>query len=309
MSELMRDLHYVRAYIDDVAILSTTTWEDHLEKVDIVLTRLEDAGLKVNGLKSFFGRKEFEYLGYVLTPDGVKPIQKKIQAVLDIAAPKNVKQLRSFLGIVNYYRDMWIRRSHILAPLNALNRKGVKWRWGQVEQRAFDNIKRVMAKETLLHYPDFNQPFEIHTDASKYQIGAVITQNNKPIAFYSRKLRDGQHNYTTTERELLAIVETLKEFRTILLGHKIKVYTDHKNLTFTQFNTERVLRWRMVLEEYGPELIYIKGPDNVVADALSRLELIDVDEEDASDAKKTSPTAKLSTNNNKAVMKSLLTTI
>ena len=105
--------------------------------------------------------------------------------------------------------------------------------------------------------PDFNKTFEIHTDASHRQIGAIITQDNKPIAFYSRKLRDGQHNYTTTERELLAIVETLKEFWTILLGQRIKVYTDHKNLTFTQFNTERVLRWRMVLEEYGPELIYI----------------------------------------------------
>ena len=135
-----------------------------------------------------------------------------------------------------------------------------------------------MAKETLLHYPDFNKPFEIHTDASHTQLGAVITQDNKPIAFYTRKLRNGQHNYTTTERELLAIVETLKEFRTILLGQQIKIYTDHKNLTFTQFNTERVLRWRMVLEEYGPELIYIKGQDNVVADALSRLDLIPDDE-------------------------------
>ena len=281
MSGLMCDLEYVRAYIDDVAILSTTTWEDHLEKVDKVLTRLGTAGLKINGLKSFFGRKEFEYLGYMLTPNGVKPIQKKVKGMLAIAPPKNLKQLRSFLGMVNYYRDMWIRRSHILAPLNALTKKGNKWHWGETEQRAFDNIKRVMAKETLLHYPDFNKPFEIHTDASHYQIGAVITQDNKPVAFYTRKLRDGQHNYTTTERELLAIVETLKEFRTILLGQQIKIYTDHKNLTFSQFNTERVMRWRMVLEEYGPELIYIKGPDNIVADALSRLDLIPEPSDDA----------------------------
>ena len=274
MSDLMHDLEYVRAYIDDVAILTKGTWAEHLEKVDIVLTRLGDAGLKVNGLKSFFGRKEFEYLGYVLTPEGVKPIESKVQKILDIAPPKNIKQLRSFLGMVNYYRDMWIRRSHILAPLNALNKKGRKWTWGETEQKAFDDIKRVMSKETLLHYPDFNKTFEIHTDASNYQLGAVITQDNKPIAFYSRRLRDGQHNYTTTERELLAIVETLKEFRTILLGQKIKIFTDHKNLTFSQFNTERVMRWRMVLEEYGPELVYIKGHDNVVADALSRLDLL-----------------------------------
>eukprot|EP00980_Cylindrotheca_fusiformis_P020859 scaffold7852_cov76-Cylindrotheca_fusiformis.AAC.1 len=113
MSDLMRDLIFVRAYIDDVAILSKGTWEDHLLKVDTVLTRLEDAGLKVNGLKSFFGRKEFEYLGYILTPDGIKPVQSKVDAMLlNLAPPKTLKQLRSFLGMINYYRDMWIRRSH-----------------------------------------------------------------------------------------------------------------------------------------------------------------------------------------------------
>ena len=86
-------------------------------KVDIVLTRLGNAGLKVNGLKSFFGKKEFEYLGYMLTPSGIKPVQSKVSAIRNLAAPRNVKQLRSFLGMVNYYRDMWMRRSHILAPL------------------------------------------------------------------------------------------------------------------------------------------------------------------------------------------------
>ena len=125
--------------------------------------------------------------------------------------------------------------------MNNLTKKGVKWHWGPEQARAFDNIKRVMAKETLLFYPDFNKEFEIHTDASLKQIGAVIKQDGKPITFYSRKSRDGQHNYTTTECELLAIVETLKEFRTILLGQQIKIYTDHKNLTFTNFNTERVM--------------------------------------------------------------------
>ena len=99
-----------------------------------------------------------------------------------------------------------------------------------------------------------------------------VAQNNKPIAFFSRKLNPAQRRYTTTERELLGIVETLKEFRNILLGHKILVYTDHKNLTYTNFNTDRVMRWRLILEEYGPELIYTKGSTNIVADAFSRLE-------------------------------------
>ena len=137
--------------------------------------------------------------------------------------------------------------------------KQAKWEWTPACQQAFDNIKKVVSRETLLSYPDFNEPFEIHTDASKLQLGAVISQKGKPVAFYSRKLNSAQVNYTTTERELLSIVETLKEFRNILLGQRIKVYTDHKNLTYKKFNTERVMRWRLILEEYGPKLIYIQG--------------------------------------------------
>jgi hypothetical protein len=127
----------------------------------------------------------------------------------------------------------------------------------------------------LLAYPDFNAPFQIYTDACKTQIGAVISQNGKPIAFYSRKMNSEQQNYTTTEKELLSIVATLKEFRNILLGQQITVFTDHKNLTYKNFNTERVMRWRLVLEEFGPCLQYIKGTHNVVANALSRLPIDD----------------------------------
>ena len=127
----------------------------------------------------------------------------------------------------------------------------------------------------LLAYPDFNAPFHIHTDASKNQIGAVISQNNKPIAFYSRKMNNAQRTHTNTEKELLSIVATLKEFQNILLVHQITVYTDHKNLTYKNFNTEHVMRWPLVLEEYGPELISIKGESNVIADAFSHLEIDD----------------------------------
>ena len=127
----------------------------------------------------------------------------------------------------------------------------------------------------MLRYPDFNKPFDIHTDASDVQLGAVISQDNKPIAYYSRKLQPAQRRYTTIERELLSIVETLKEFRNILLGQVIKVHTDHKNLTCTNFNTDRVFRWRLLLEEYGPEIIYIPGEHNTAADALTRLPMAD----------------------------------
>ena len=134
-------------------------------------------------------------------------------------------------------------------------------------------MKTIVSKETLLSYPDFSLPFDVYTDASHTQLGAVICEKDKPIAFYSRKLNPAQTRYTTTERELLAIVETLKEFRNILLGQQIRVFTDHQNLTYKNFNTERVMRWRLILEEFGPELNYIKGEKNIVADALSRLSM------------------------------------
>jgi hypothetical protein len=271
MSDLMTGLEFVRAYIDDILVTTTSDWDDHLDKLDQVLTRLESAGLKINAKKSFFGRSETEYLGFWITRTGISPLPKKVEAITNLDPPKDKKQLRRFIGIVNYYRDMWIRRSDTLAPLNALTCKNTPWQWTAVHQKAFDDMKRIMARETLLAYPNFNLPFDIHTDASHHQLGAVISQNGRPVAFYSRKLNPAQSRYTTTERELLSIVETLKEFRNILLGQQIKIYTDHKNLTHKNFNTERVLRWRLILEEYNPELIYIKRENNVVADALSRL--------------------------------------
>ena len=165
------------------------------------------------------------------------------------------------------------KRSHLLAPLTELTSKKAKWRWTDVHQAAFTEVKRVIARETILAYPDFDKPFDIHTDASQIQLGAVISQEKKPVAFYSRKLTPTQTQYTTTEKELLSIVETLKEFRTILMCQQLVVHTDHKNLTYAKFNSDRVMRWRLYIEEYTPDLQYIPGTKNVVADALSRLEI------------------------------------
>jgi transposase InsO family protein len=277
MSELMQGLEFVRTYIDDLLCLTKGTFEDHLEKIELVFKRLQAAGLRVNATKSFFARPELEYLGYWITRDGIQPVKEKVAAIMKLDEPKTRKELRSFIGIVNYYRDMWIRRSHILAPLAALTSKTTKWHWGEPQRKAFLLAKKVIAREVMLTYPDFNAPFEIHTDASHYQLGAVISQRGKPIAFYSRKLNPAQTRYTTTERELLSIVETLKEYRNILLGQQIEVFTDHKNLVYKHFNTERVMRWRLLIEEFGPKLTYIKGPNNIVADALSRMRLTEAE--------------------------------
>ena len=275
ISNLMCDLEFVRAYIDDLLIISKGDWDEHLNKLEQVFERLRSAGLKVNAKKCSFGTDKLEYLGYLISKQGIQPIPKKIQGILDIDVPKNRKQLRRFVGMINYYRDMWIRRSELLAPLTDLcGKTSKKFEWNDKCQKSFDLIKKLLSKEVLLAYPDFNKTFEIHTDASDLQLGAVISQEGKPIAFYSRKLTPAQTRYTTTEQELLAIVETLKEFRNILLGQKIKIYTDHLNLTHKNFTTNRVMRWRLLIEEYGPEFCYIKGTKNVVADALSRLDMI-----------------------------------
>ncbi len=142
-----------------------------------------------------------------------------MQVVLALNPPNNVKELRHFLGMVQYYQDMWMRRSEMLAPLTDLvgecgekkttrlnKTKKKPWRWDPSHQQAFDNVKAAIAKEAVLAYPDFSKPFEIYTDASSIQLGAVITQDNRPIAFFSRKLSKTQQKYSVTEIELVAIM-------------------------------------------------------------------------------------------------------
>ena len=136
------------------------------------------------------------------------------------------------------------------------------------KQDYFNEIKRIVAHNTLLTYSYFNETLKIHTDASAFQLKAVISQKVKPIAFYSAKLTDVQQRYTETEKELLSIVETLKLFRTILFDQKLRIYTDHKKLTCKNFNTYRVLIRVLILEAYHQEIYYIKGKKKILADAL-----------------------------------------
>ena len=194
INELLGDIEGICAYLDDLLLLSKGSWEDHLERLEEVLQRLKQKGLRVNPLKSFFGINEIEYLGYIISQQGIKPQAKKVQAILDIERPTTTTELRRLIGMVNYYRDLWKGRSHILGPLTemASGKKNKKIPWKPEHEKAFQDVKRLVAQETVLAYPDWTKPFEIHSDASDYQLGAVLSQDGRPLSFSSRKLTSPQ---------------------------------------------------------------------------------------------------------------------
>jgi hypothetical protein len=196
MLELMESLEYVKVYLDDLLCISKLILEDHLENLEEVLRQLYDAGLKVNAAKSTLCALEIEYLGYVLTREAIKSQSNKVQAILVIKPPSGVRQLRHFLGMVQYNHDLWERRSGMLAALTALvgecsqtkstkakGTKNVPWHWDEVYQRAFDHVKATIAKDVVLPHPEYSKVFKIYTDASSKQLRAVITQYNRPIGF------------------------------------------------------------------------------------------------------------------------------
>jgi hypothetical protein len=187
MTKLLAGLDSVRVYIDNLLHVSKGSWEAHLTTLKELLNRIQAAGLKVNAKKSFFGMAKLEYLGYNISRTGIAPIPKKVQGIQAIQPPKTRKQLRCFIRMVNFYRNNWRQRSELLAPLSELTSTKNTFKWEKAHQANFEAIKRVIGREVLLAYPDFNARFHVHTDASKLQIGAVISQNGKPIAFYLKK--------------------------------------------------------------------------------------------------------------------------
>eukprot|EP00804_Cyclotella_cryptica_P012762 CCRYP_010538-RA/>CCRYP_010538-RA protein AED:0.34 eAED:0.34 QI:0/-1/0/1/-1/0/1/0/303 len=187
--------------------------------------------------------------------------------------PCNATELRMFIGCVNYYCDMGPSRAHILKPLTDQSglKKSAPIKWTKEMEQAFDKMCALMADNALATYPDHNKRFDIYTDASDFQLGAYILQERRTVVYFSRKLSKSQQNYTVMEKEMLSIVAALEEFREMLLGTDIHVFTNHKNLTFNALKMQRVLRWRIKVEEYSPSLHYIEGPLNILADNLSWL--------------------------------------
>jgi hypothetical protein len=236
--------------------------------------------MRVNISKSKFFAEQIEYLGYWITRQGIQPMCNKVEAILNIKAPKTRKEPAT---PVYWYSQLLSR--HVVSqkwassqvPLTSLTSSKINFEWHSSHQQAFDKIKKVIGTEVLLCYPDFNKPFHLYTDASDHQLWTVIMQDKKPIAFYSRKLNTAQKRYTTTEIELLSAIETCKEYKSILLGYHqpIIVFTDHNNNTFNGLKaSDWVLHCLLLLEEYRITLEYLPGKKNVVADALSVLTLI-----------------------------------
>ena len=203
MEHLLNTITDIEIYIDDIACFSQD-YDQHMTLLDTVLSKLQQAGFTANPLKCEWAVQETDFLGHWLTPNGIKPWQKKVDAILKLSRPTTLKQLRSCLGLVTYYRDMWPRRSHVLAPLTDLLRlkKGSKLPWNDECNKSFEAMKAMVSADALLAYPDHNKPFHIETDASDYQLGSVIKQDGRPVAYYTRKLNNAQKNYTTIEKEL-----------------------------------------------------------------------------------------------------------
>lgn len=261
-------------YLDDIIIFSTTL-EEHVQSVNKVFKTLRAANLKVQITKSEFFKKETKFLGHIVTADGIKPNPEKLKAIENLEVPKKLKDLQAFLGITGYYRRFIKDYAKIAKPMTLrLKRDKVIDYTAEDYIEAFNKLKNIIKEDVVLAYPDVTQEFVLTTDASNYAIGAVLSQKGRPISFGSRTLNQHEINYSTIEKELLAIVWGTKMFRHYLYGVKFKIETDHRPLVWlTNFKEPngRLIRWKIKLSEYNFEIIYIKGKENHVADALSRL--------------------------------------
>ena len=263
-------------YMDDIVIYASSL-VDHSQKLKVLLGRLKTSGLSLQPEKCHFLKKEIVYLGHIITQEGVKPDPRKVEAVKNFPIPKGKKNIKQFLGLVGYYRRFIPDFAKISKPLTLILKDNVGFRWSTVEQEAFEILRDKICSEPLLQYPDFTKPFILTTDASKYSLRGVLSQGkigqDLPIAYASRTLQGAEINYSTIEKELLAIVFCVHHFRPYLYGHKFILVTDRRPLVWLHSIKDpvsRLARWRIKLSEYNYEIVYKPGRVNSNADALSR---------------------------------------
>lgn len=263
-------------YLDDVIILSST-FEQHLELLEKIFRRLYDAGLTINKDKCHFCKPELRYLGYVVDKNGLRVDPEKVQAILKIPTPTSVKEVRSFIGMASWYRRFVPHFSSVIAPLCNLLRKRNKWTWTSECDQAFKIVKENLITAPLLHSPDFTKPFIVQTDASAFGLGAVLSQQfsdgERVICYLSRSLTKQERQYSTTERECLAVLWALERLRPYLEGSPFTVITDHHSLIWLNNLKDpcgRLCRWAVRLQQYNFSIIHRRGKEHVVPDLLSR---------------------------------------
>lgn len=273
----LEDLTFILRFVDDMLCLSTDI-EEHFAHLNTLLERLIECGITLNFSKCKFAQTEAKFLGHILTPEGIKQDPEKLDKIRNYQRPRNLKELQSFLGFLNFYSKFVDKYAEIAYPLFELNRKNIRFRWRDYHQEAFVLLIDKFIEEKTLAFPDMNKPYILRTDASGFAISAILSQlddngDEKIIVCISRTLKGPELNYFITEKEMLAIVWSLQKLYTYLLGAKTTVITDHKAITFfnkCRFANNRIMRWILATQDYDINLEYIKGSLNVAADVLSR---------------------------------------
>ena len=284
MDQRLSRIPMTKVRVDDI-LISGKNDKDHLENLKCVLEKLREAGLTVKVSKCFFMQDEVTYCGYVISKKGIKPMPSNVEAVREAPSPTNLKELRSFLGMVNYYNMYLEGLATVTESLHKLMRKEVVWTWTKECQSAFTKVKEMLCSAPLLAHFDMSKPIIVHCDASEYGVGVVLSHIldgvESPVCYASRTLSMAERNYATVEKEGLALVFAVKKFHQFLFGNKFLMYTDHKPLMGLFSETcplparaaARVLRWAILLSAYNYELRYREGVKNGNADGLSRLPL------------------------------------
>jgi hypothetical protein len=268
---------FVIAYLDDILIYSENE-EDHVKHVQTVLDLLDKHHLRLKPSKCAFHKEELDFLGHTVGIHGVKISEEKIRTIKEWAIPRNVKDVQSFLGFTNFNRSFIKNYAQIAIPLTRLTRKEVSWRWGEGQQKAFEELKRACTEEPVLKMFIPGKPSRLETDASDLALGSTWTQEHDgkwhPVAYYSRKFTGPEERYDVHDKELLAIVASLEHWKHYSEGSsELEIFTDHKNLTYfttTKMLSRRQMRWSEELGRHKFKITYTPGKDNGRADALSR---------------------------------------
>ncbi|KAI4887000.1 hypothetical protein NFI96_027939, partial [Prochilodus magdalenae] len=285
MDQVLQGLPNVHCFLDDILI----TGQDeahHLRNLEAVLSRLGKVGLRVQKEKCEFFKDSLEYLGHTIDSVGLHKSDDKIKAIVEAPVPTDTTQLRSFLGLINYYARFVPNMSTLLHPLNALLHKGVKWKWSRECDKAFKKTKEQLSSKSVLTHYNPSLPVILACDASPYGVGAVISHRllngeERPIAFASRTLSKAEHNYAQIEKEALGIIFGVRRFHSYLYGRHFTLLTDHRPLTTIlspskatpSMAAARLQRWALILAAHDYTIKYRCAADHGNADGLSRLPL------------------------------------